>query len=50
MSKLFVDKSIEINAPIAKVWDVLTRREITGEWAYEFTGGAPFYIDQAERA
>ena len=45
MSKLFVDKSININAPIARVWDVLTRREKTGEWASEFTGGAPFYIE-----
>ena len=45
MSKLFVDKNIEINAPIAKVWDVLTRREMTGRWASEFTGGAPFFIE-----
>src|SRR3974390_2407245 len=45
MSKLFVDKTIEINAPIAKVWVVLTRREKTGEWASEFSGGAPFYIE-----
>src|SRR5215471_16007643 len=45
MSKLFVEKTIEINAPIAKVWDVLTRREQTGKWASEFTGGAPFYIE-----
>ncbi len=45
MSKLFVDKTIEINAPIAEVWDVLTRREMNGKWASEFTGGAPFYIE-----
>ncbi len=45
MSKLFVDTSIDINAPIGRVWDVLTRREKTGEWAFEFTGGAPFYIE-----
>jgi len=45
MSKLFVDKTIEISAPIAQVWDVLTRREMTGKWASEFTGGAPFYIE-----
>ena len=45
MSKLFVDKTIEINAPIAQVWDVLTRLEMTGMWASEFTGGAPFYIE-----
>jgi uncharacterized protein YndB with AHSA1/START domain len=45
MTKLFVDKTIEINVPIAQVWDVLTRREMTGKWASEFTGGAPFYIE-----
>jgi uncharacterized protein YndB with AHSA1/START domain len=45
MSELFVVKTIEIKAPIAKVWDVLTRREQTGKWASEFTGGAPFYIE-----
>jgi uncharacterized protein YndB with AHSA1/START domain len=45
MTKLFVDKTIDINAPSANVWDVLTRREKTGEWASEFTGGAPFYIE-----
>ncbi len=45
MSKLFVDKTIEINALIAQVWDVLTRLEMTGMWASEFTGGAPFYIE-----
>ncbi len=45
MAKLFVDKTIEINAPIAQVWDVLTRLEMTGMWASEFTGGAPFYIE-----
>jgi len=45
MSKLFVEKTIELNAPIANVWVVLTGREKTGEWASEFTGGAPFYIE-----
>lgn len=45
MTKLFVEKTIEINAPAAKVWDVLTRREYTGEWAPEFSGGAEFHIE-----
>lgn len=45
MPKLFVEKTIEINAPASKVWDVLTRREQTGEWAPEFSGGAQFHID-----
>jgi hypothetical protein len=26
MSKLFVDKSIEIDAPASKIWEVLTAR------------------------
>jgi uncharacterized protein YndB with AHSA1/START domain len=45
MAKLFVNKTIEIDAPIVHVWDVLTIREMTGKWASEFTGGAPFYIE-----
>src|SRR5437899_11574530 len=45
MPKLFVEKTIEINAPASKVWDVLTRREHTGEWAPEFSGGAEFHIE-----
>ena len=45
MEKLFVHKTIEINAPISKVWDALTRREYTDQWALEFTGGAEFHIE-----
>jgi uncharacterized protein YndB with AHSA1/START domain len=45
MSKLFVDKSIEINAPVSKVWDVLTDAGYTAEWASEFSGGSPFQIE-----
>ena len=45
MPKLFVEKTIEINAPASKVWDVLTRPEYTGEWAPEFSGGAEFHIE-----
>ncbi|MGM0876107.1 MAG: SRPBCC family protein [Bacillota bacterium] len=44
--KLFVDKTIEINAPITKVWDTLTKREFTDQWALEFSSGGPqFYIE-----
>jgi hypothetical protein len=45
MSKLFVDKSIQINAPAAKVWEVLTEREYTGKWAPEFSRGSSFYLE-----
>ncbi len=45
MSKLFVDQSIEINAPVSKVWDVLTDSGYTAEWASEFNGGSPFHIE-----
>ena len=45
MSKLFVDKTIEINAAAEKVWDVLTKQEYTSKWAVEFAGGAEFYIE-----
>ena len=45
MPKLFVEKTIEINAPASKVWDALTMREYTDQWALEFTGGAEFHIE-----
>src|SRR6266702_4892884 len=45
MEKLFVNKTIEINAPASKVWNALTRREYTDQWALEFTGGAEFHIE-----
>jgi uncharacterized protein YndB with AHSA1/START domain len=45
MPKLFVDTSIEINAPIARVWEVLTDSGYTAEWASEFNGGSPFHIE-----
>jgi uncharacterized protein YndB with AHSA1/START domain len=50
MPKLFVDKSIEINAPVAKVWDVLTERGYTAKWAPEFSGGSPFHIESDWKA
>jgi uncharacterized protein YndB with AHSA1/START domain len=45
MPKLFVQKSVEINAPASKVWQVLTSREHTSQWAFEFSGGSPFHIE-----
>jgi uncharacterized protein YndB with AHSA1/START domain len=44
--KLFVSKTIEINAPAAKVWEVLTKREYTDRWVLEFSSGGPqFHIE-----
>jgi hypothetical protein len=46
MSKLFVDKSIDVNASSQRVWDVLTLRQHTAEWASEFSAGGPgLYIE-----
>lgn len=45
MPKLFVEKTIEINAPASKVWDVLTNPEHTREWAPEFSGGTEFRLE-----
>jgi uncharacterized protein YndB with AHSA1/START domain len=46
MKKLFVEKTIEINAPRSKVWDALTKREYTDQWALEFSSGGPqFHIE-----
>ncbi|WP_100489449.1 SRPBCC family protein [Sporolactobacillus pectinivorans] len=45
MGKLFVDRSIEINAPAAVVWGVLTQQKYSEQWAGEFLGGnSQFYI------
>lgn len=41
MKKLFVEKSIDINAPAYKVWEVITKEEHTAQWALEFSGGEP---------
>jgi uncharacterized protein YndB with AHSA1/START domain len=41
MGKLFVDKTIEIHAPAAKVWKVLTKNDHTDEWAFLFSRGGP---------
>ncbi len=46
MKKLFVDKTMEINAPTSMVWDTLTKPEYTGQWAQEFSSGGPqFHIE-----
>lgn len=45
MPKLFVDKTIVINAPAAKVWAALTQPELTDQWASVFSGGAEFHIE-----
>jgi uncharacterized protein YndB with AHSA1/START domain len=46
MTKLFVDKMMEINAPASKVWDVLTRSEFNRQWAVEFSSGGPeFHLE-----
>jgi len=46
MAKLFVDKTIEINAPPPKVWHVLTGRKQTSAWAGEFSSGGPqFHLE-----
>ena len=45
MSNLFVDQSIEIDAPASKVWQVLTAPEYTAEWAPDFNGGSPFHLE-----
>jgi len=46
MPKLFVEKTIEINAPVTKVWDALTQVKNTSQWAEEFSGGGPkFHIE-----
>lgn len=44
--KLFVDKTIEINAAASQVWDVLTMSEYNRQWALEFSSGGPqFHLE-----
>jgi uncharacterized protein YndB with AHSA1/START domain len=38
MEKLFIEKSIEINAPIEKVWKILTDYEFTKQWVKQGWG------------
>ena len=37
--KLFVDKLVEIGAPVKRVWQVITEREYTDRLAVEFSPG-----------
>ena len=46
MTKLFVDKKLEINASASKVWEAITKRENSDQWAAEFSSGGPqFHIE-----
>lgn len=45
MKKLYIDEKIEIEAPDRKVWEVLTRRQYTNEWAKGFDPG--IYVDSS---
>lgn len=46
MPKLFVQKTIEINASAHNVWEALTKPEETAVWAKEFSSGGPeFHIE-----
>ncbi|MEA2715653.1 MAG: hypothetical protein QOG91_681 [Candidatus Parcubacteria bacterium] len=48
--KLFVDRTIEVNAPAARVWAVLTERQMTDIWTKEFSSGGPkFHIESGWR-
>lgn len=38
---LFVDKTLAIEAPILKVWEVLTDPAFTVQWSKEFAGNGP---------
>lgn len=39
MQKLFIDKTIKINAPASKVWQVLTESLYTDQWVSGFSPG-----------
>lgn len=45
MKELFTDQTIVVNAPIERVWKVITDKAYTPQWAPEFTNGAPFHIE-----
>ena len=46
MSKLFIENSIEVNAPVSKVWRVFTdpvlTRHMGGEYVSDWKVGSPF--------
>lgn len=39
MSELFINKEVEINVPVLKVWNVLVKRQYTQQWIKEFSDG-----------
>lgn len=45
MTKLVVEKSIDIDAPPSKVWAVLTKPELTKQWATMFGAVGPIESD-----
>ncbi|MCR4338016.1 MAG: SRPBCC domain-containing protein [Candidatus Omnitrophica bacterium] len=46
MKECFIRKSIKINASGPNVWNTLTKRESTDQWAAEFSSGGPrFHIE-----
>jgi uncharacterized protein YndB with AHSA1/START domain len=46
MTKLFVDKKIEISASASEVWKAITKRKNSDQWALEFSSGGPqFHIE-----
>jgi uncharacterized protein YndB with AHSA1/START domain len=46
MPPLFVDQTIQVHTPTASVWNALTQRPITDQWAAEFSrGGPPIHIE-----
>ncbi len=46
MNKLFVEKSIAVNAPASHVWTALTERRYTDAWAETFSSGGPrFHLE-----
>ena len=45
MGKLFIDKTIEIDAPAAKVWEVITNPGINSQWVAEFSPGMQLVSD-----
>lgn len=45
MSKVFIEKEIEIHAPVSKVWAVLVKHQYTKQWINEFSEGNMVTMD-----
>jgi uncharacterized protein YndB with AHSA1/START domain len=43
MRQIFVQKAIKISASAEEVWEVLTSREYSDQWAGEFSSGGPHF-------